>query len=79
MPSYTQQKQLSREERKKRDNTSPSFSWPDYIIYQGKQVFASEKCPTFARFMISSGQMNRTIIVSRDQYLRHLRDTGFYD
>jgi len=78
MPSHAQQKQLSREKEKKRDN-SPSFTWPEYILYEGTKVYASGKFPTFARYMLSSSQMNRSIIVSRDQYLRHLEATGYYD
>ncbi len=79
MPSHTQQKLLSRKEQKKRDNNSPSFTWPEYILYEGRKVYASDKYPTFARYMLSPAYMNRSIILSRDQYLRHLRDTGYYD
>ena len=44
MPSHTQQKLLSRKEQKKRDNNSPSFTWPEYILYEGRKVYASFSC-----------------------------------
>ena len=78
MHRHSQQKQLSREEEKKRDN-SPSFTWPDYILYEGRKVYASGKFPAFARYMMTSSHLNPNIILSRDQYLRHLEATGYYD
>ena len=52
MPSHAQQKQLSREKEKKRDN-SPSFTWPEYILYEGNNlIFCGSVSKTDTSFIV---------------------------
>lgn len=47
------------------------FSWPNFVLYEGREIRCCEKNPTFARYMLPAGFMNRYIILSKDELTRH--------
>jgi hypothetical protein len=53
------------------------ISFPDYILYEGRKVYACEKNKTFAIYMLPAAYMNKNIYLSRDQWERHLKKTGY--
>ena len=46
------------------------FKWPDYILHQGRPIYAMHKYPNHAVYICPTSQMNRNIWVSRDQIER---------
>ena len=53
-----------------------NFSWPDYVIHEGRKVYCCGKFPAYAEYMLPAAYMNKIIILSRDQWLRHLDKTS---
>ena len=48
------------------------FSWPEYIIYEGREVYCCEKFPNYANYMLPGAYMNKLITISKEQWLRHV-------
>ena len=67
-------KQVKSEEKK-----VVRFSWPDFVLYEGREVRCCEKNPNFARYMLPGAYMNRCINLSKEQWLNHLRKHGALD
>lgn len=66
------------------DNTvimteTKSFSWPNYIIYEGRKVHCSIKNPNFAQYMLPGAYMNKKITVTKNEWLRYVDKYGYYD
>jgi hypothetical protein len=56
-----------------------TFNWPDTIIYDGRQVKCNRKMPNFAEFMLPAAYMNRTIYISRDEWVRYQKKNNHWD
>ena len=70
---------MARKQVKTEEKKIVRFSWPDFIMYEGRKVHCCEKNPNFAKFMLPGAHMNRCIILSKDQWLNHLRKHGTLD
>jgi len=62
--------------RRRQIANTPKFSWPNTIIWKEQEVRVSAKYPNFAMYMLGTSQMNRKIYLSKDVYLRWLKDHG---
>ena len=51
------------------------FSWPEFIIYEGREVYCCGKYPSYAEYMLPGAYMNKIIYLSRQQWLTHLEKT----
>ena len=47
---------------KQTNNKVVLFSWPDFVLYEGRDGRCCEKNPPFARYMLPGAYMNRCII-----------------
>jgi hypothetical protein len=50
------------------------FSWPNTIIWKEWEIKVLSKHPNFAIYMMGQSQLNRKIYLSKDVYLRWLKD-----
>ena len=48
------------------------FSWPDYVIYEGREVYCCGKYPAYAEYMLPGAYMNKIIYLNKEQWLKHL-------
>ena len=48
------------------------FKWPNYVIYEGREINCCNKFPNYAVYMLPPAFMNKKLILTRDQWLRHL-------
>ena len=67
---------MARKQVKSEEKKIVRFRWPNFILHEGREVMCCEKNPSFARYMLPGAYMNRCIILSRDQWLNHLRKHG---
>jgi len=50
-----------------------SFKWPDTILFEGREIWCSMKCPNFAEYMLPPAYMNRKIYISKNEMLQHTK------
>ena len=77
MRKFTTEKDMKDHEeevRKRHRENTPKFSWPNTIIWKEQEITASMKTPNFAMYMLGTAQMNRKIYLSKDDYLRWLKE-----
>lgn len=55
------------------------FKWPDYVIYEGREVRCATKYPHFAQYMLPGAYMNKKLTLTKDAWLRHLDKHGYSD
>ena len=48
------------------------FKWPNSILFEGREVFCSVKNPNFAEYILHGSFMNKKLILTKEQWLRHL-------
>ena len=54
------------------EKNTVKFSWPDFIIYEGREVYCCGKYPTYAEYMLPGAYMNKIIYLNKQQWLHHL-------
>ena len=55
------------------------FKWPNYVIYEGREIKCCNKFPNHAVYMLPPAFMNKKLILSKEQWLRHLDKHGYSD
>ena len=53
-----------------------SFKWPNSIMFNGNEIWASTKEPNFALYVLPKSEMNRKIIVTKEDCMRHLKKSN---
>ena len=71
--SEKEMKEHEQEVQKRHRENTPRFSWPNTIIWKGQEVTVNMKTPNFAMYMLGASQMNRKLYLSKDEYLRWLK------
>ena len=44
----------------------PRYKWPDYILWEGREIYRCGAERNFAKYMLPASQMNRIIYVTQD-------------
>jgi hypothetical protein len=63
---------MAKKQVKSQENKVVRFSWPDFILYEGRELHYCKKTPSFATYMLPGAYMNRSITLSKQQWLNHL-------
>tara|TARA_Y100000590_G_scaffold283270_1_gene318679 strand:+ start:284 stop:499 length:216 start_codon:yes stop_codon:yes gene_type:complete len=48
------------------------FKWPDYVLFEGREIKCSNKFPHYAEYMLPRAYMDKKIVVNKSQWFRHL-------
>ena len=68
VPTVKGKKVSYKKQKRKRE-----YRWPDYVEYDGNNVWVCEKNPNFALYLLPSSQMNRKLVLSKEKLLGFLK------
>ena len=57
--------------RTKTEKTNSNEPFPDYVLYEGREIRCSAKWPNHAEYMMTGGYMNRVIILNKHEWQTH--------
>ena len=72
--SDEESKKHEKEVLKRQYENNPKFTWPNTITWNDQEVTVSTKNPNFAIYMLGASQLNRRLYLSKNDYLRWLKN-----